>query len=298
MPDESANGAGQFEAVAALAATAERHGFDSLWVPDGFDRSPDASRGPSTVPVFEAYSLLGGLAVRTETVGLAAFPTGCNDRHPSMLAKIAATLDVISHGRAIVTFGSEPDISRRDVDRLGEALQVTRSLMVDEPASFAGEHYRIDRAPNRPRPVRSGGSPLVVVVESPDVLDPAARFADAVILGGDVAAFGASVAALHDRCEAAGRDPGAVQVLWSGRIAVASTRRDAERLEHLPRGKGGPQSRGAHDALLVAGDPDRVAEDMAGLVEAGADGFVLAVGGVDDPDTVALAAATLRTAIG
>src|ERR1700688_2001375 len=89
-----------FDGVVAKATAAEESGFDSVWVMDHFYQLPPLG-GPSQ-PMLEAYTLLGGLAARTNRVRLGTLVTGVTYRNPALLAKIVTTLDVLSAGRAIL----------------------------------------------------------------------------------------------------------------------------------------------------------------------------------------------------
>ncbi|HEV7526218.1 MAG TPA: LLM class flavin-dependent oxidoreductase, partial [Acidimicrobiia bacterium] len=93
-----------FDRTLAMAQAGEESGFDSVWVMDHFWQLP-ALGGPDE-PILEAYTLLGALAARTERVKLATLVTGVTYRNPAMLAKMVTTLDVISHGRAILGIGA------------------------------------------------------------------------------------------------------------------------------------------------------------------------------------------------
>ncbi|HYT40530.1 MAG TPA: LLM class flavin-dependent oxidoreductase, partial [Acidimicrobiia bacterium] len=122
-----------FETVAAIATTAEEHGFDSVWVMDHLYQI--GMVGPKEHPMLEAYTVLSALAARTRRVGLGTMVTGVTYRNPALLAKIVTTLDVISSGRAILGIGAAwnddehagygfdfPSVKER-MDRLEEALQ-------------------------------------------------------------------------------------------------------------------------------------------------------------------------------
>ena len=94
----------RFERIAQIAGTAERSGFDSIWVMDHFYQI--SVNGARTEPMFEAYSLLAAIAARTDRAQLGAMVTGVTYRNPAMLAKMVTTLDVISGGRAILGIGA------------------------------------------------------------------------------------------------------------------------------------------------------------------------------------------------
>jgi alkanesulfonate monooxygenase SsuD/methylene tetrahydromethanopterin reductase-like flavin-dependent oxidoreductase (luciferase family) len=135
-----------------------------------------------------------------------------------MVAKIVTGVDVISHGRALLSLGLDAGGGPEPVDRLGEELDVCRALLTDEAPSFGGRFYQLDHAPNRPRPVRAGGIPLLVVADDPAVAEAAAGKADAVVMGGEATEVEAMVVALDQECEAAGRDRGEVGVIWIGAL--------------------------------------------------------------------------------
>lgn len=166
---ESAGGTGRagaacpsvLDGVAALAEMAEQSGFDSLWVTDEVASSdPDSSGNPAP----EAYSLLGALAARTHSARLGALPIGVDRRHPSIVAKVITGIDVISHGRGVLTYGlGAADVGRGE--RLIEALRVGRALLKDEVPTVEGTFYSVVEAMNRPSPVQDGGIPIAVFVE-------------------------------------------------------------------------------------------------------------------------------------
>ena len=93
-----------FDHVAMLANTAERAGFDSVFVMDHFYQLPNI--GPRTDPMLEGYTVLAGIAARTKTVRLGTLVTGVTYRNPAFLAKVATTLDIVSSGRAILGLGA------------------------------------------------------------------------------------------------------------------------------------------------------------------------------------------------
>ena len=93
-----------FENVAAQARAAEASGFDTVLVMDHFYQLPGL--GQPEDYMLECYTLLAGLAARTDTVDLAALVTGNTYRNPTLLAKTVTTLDVISKGRAVLGIGA------------------------------------------------------------------------------------------------------------------------------------------------------------------------------------------------
>ncbi len=173
----------------AVARAAEQSGFTSLWVTE------TSAEPPERVP-YEAFSLLGALAVPTETVHLGAVADGGQRRAPSILAKIVTGIDVISHGRAVLSLdGDRSDPA--DAVRLREALEVARAVLDDEHPTVKGRIYSVTDAVNRPVPVQADGVPLVVFLHGScrgeAVLEVCAESADAVVAHGGAAAVGDTV---------------------------------------------------------------------------------------------------------
>ncbi|WP_425955495.1 LLM class F420-dependent oxidoreductase [Xylanimonas sp. McL0601] len=146
------------------AAYAEEAGLSWLSVMDHYWQMMRAGF-PASDPMLEAYTTLGYLAGRTETVQLGTLVTGVTYRHPGLLAKIVATLDVLSGGRATFGIGAAwyeeehaglgvpfPPLSER-FERLEEAVQIARQMYSDDDGPFEGRHYRLAETLNRPQPL-------------------------------------------------------------------------------------------------------------------------------------------------
>jgi alkanesulfonate monooxygenase SsuD/methylene tetrahydromethanopterin reductase-like flavin-dependent oxidoreductase (luciferase family) len=291
-------GQGLLESVSAIATVAERSGFDSLWVTDRVaggatsvaggrvsaaedDDRRHVDLGDTTRPgpdgirsTYEAYSLLGALAIRTSSIRLGAWPDLLEIRAPSVLSKIVTTVDVVSKGRGTVTLACDSnDFGPKDVERLEEQLVLCRSMLEDERPTWAGRFYTIDGAVNRPRPVQSGGVPIVVRIVGRDpvaapmgaeILRVAAAHADAVVVAGgpDVVADARRVLRSSGQSESGQGSqfqPNHVAVIWDGTIATEES------------DEGGAKPASGEQSV----SPDRFAAQVSGLRRAGADGCVL-----------------------
>jgi alkanesulfonate monooxygenase SsuD/methylene tetrahydromethanopterin reductase-like flavin-dependent oxidoreductase (luciferase family) len=249
--------------VAALARQAERSGFDSLWVTDRVLAAEARNLGHAHP---EAYSLLGALAVGTRAVRLGAVPLGVDRRPPSIVAKIVTGIDVISHGRAVLTFGLGPADAVRGA-RAIEALRVGRAVLEDESPGFEGDFYTVEGAMNRPGPVQDGGVPVVLFIEDrADLSDVAVTefvgLADAVIVGGgaDEVHRVADEVRAASRRRRAGEDPaGSIQVIGIGLLPGMPA---THRAPTSPAG--GPTAPPVH-------------AEVGELFEAGADGCLVPV---------------------
>jgi F420-dependent oxidoreductase-like protein len=290
--DERGEGA-VFSRAAELAVEAERVGFDLLTLQDHFVQIP--SVGDLNDPMLEAYSTLSGLSQLTSRMMLGTLVTGVTYRNPALLAKTVTTLDVISGGRAILGIGAAwnedehrrygfdyPPIAER-MDRLEEALMISRTMFQSPEATFEGQHYRVSRAPNVPRPIQRGGPAILVGgVGEQRTLRLAAQYADFThwfALGLDVLKHKIEVLARH--CEAAGRDPRSIRMLTTTPVLLVADRRSAER---LLAGLKPPRRES-----VIAATVDEAADRLATYIDAGFSGFTFDNPVLDSTDAVGLA---------
>jgi alkanesulfonate monooxygenase SsuD/methylene tetrahydromethanopterin reductase-like flavin-dependent oxidoreductase (luciferase family) len=322
-PQERGNGhAARFEHMADVATTAERSGFDSIWVTDTAGEGPASSEG---VPAFEAYTLLGALASRTRTASLGAMVSPMTARNPAVLAKIVTGVDVLSGGRAVLGVGigaagamivgrdsasgedsatgeesslPHPFLDAR-VDSLAEGLHICRAMFTEEVPSFEGRYYRIQKVQNRPRPIQVKGIPILVGgVEREEgvedsVLELVARYGDAVTLAGRVETVRDRLNTLDRLCEEVGRDPAAISRIGTGRLVIAPTEKEAaQRFDRVASCEAwNPDDR----AAATTGSPDAVADQVGELLKVGVDGVVFTMAYADDLELVELAGTALRS---
>ncbi len=192
----------------------EQLGFESAWVCDHLVQ-PSRPQGP----YFEAWSLLGGLAARTEKIRIGVLVTSNTFRHPSVLAKMAITVDHISNGRLEVGLGAgwyEPEHTmfgipfpetKELVARFHEAVQVLDLLMQEDMSSFAGSHYQLTNAPSRPHSLQKPRPPLVLGAFGPRMLKIVATYADTWNSFGTPKEMRERNQMLDDYCREIGRDP-------------------------------------------------------------------------------------------
>lgn len=240
------------------ASAAEEAGLGWISVMDHWFQM-EAAGFPASDPMLEAYTTLGYLAGRTETVQLGVLVTGVTYRYPGLLAKTVATLDVLSGGRATFGIGAAwydkehaalgvpfPPLKER-FERLEETLQIARQ-MYDPTANgpYEGTHYRLAETLCSPLPL---SRPEVMVGGSGErkTLRLVAQYADACNLFAtspeDVAH---KLDVLRRHCDDVGRDPAEI------RVTVLH---------------GG-------DALL-RGDVDAFVDDVRPLAELGVDTVIL-----------------------
>jgi F420-dependent oxidoreductase-like protein len=201
---------------------AESMGFDSFWVMDHFHQIPIL--GTPDQPMLEGWTTISVLAGITTRIKLGTLVTGVLYRYPSVLAKIAATLDVLSKGRlflgigasyfegessayGITSSGSFPSNQERLL-RLEEAIQIIRKMWSEEPsASFNGTYYQINNAYCNPKPIQKP-SPSILVGGSGErkTLKIVAKYADACNLFGSIETIKRKLDVLKEHCKNVGRD--------------------------------------------------------------------------------------------
>jgi len=212
------DGAAVFWRLAEAARAAEEAGFDAISVPDHVHQNR-VGGGPAS-PMFEAYTVLGGLALATASARLFSLVSPVTLRAPGLLAKAVTTLDVISGGRAVLGVGAGWDVAEHEAygidfpglgerfDRLDEELAICRALFGAEPANFSGKFYAVRDACNSPRPVRGSVPVLVAGGGEKRTLDLVARYGDACnVSAGAPADVRHKFDVLDAHCERIGRDP-------------------------------------------------------------------------------------------
>jgi F420-dependent oxidoreductase-like protein len=191
--------------------------FESAWNFDHFEPIFSDRSGPC----LEAWSMLAAMAASTSRLRLGCQVTGMPYRHPSVLANIAATVDVISDGRLIIGLGAGWNQDESDAlgirlpplkerfDQLEEGVQVMIHLLSDERASFAGRHFTLTEAWCEPKPVQRPHPPIAIGGNGEQrTLRIVARYAqhwNSTL--GDVAAWRAKGEVLDRHCADVGRDP-------------------------------------------------------------------------------------------
>ena len=269
----------------ALADACEQSGLEGLFRSDHY-LSVVGRRERSSL---DAIATLAALAVRTERIRLGTLVSPVTFRHPSVLAKSAATIDHISGGRLELGLGAGwnegehaaygfdfPPLGTR-MALLEEQLEIVHRLWTEESVTFDGRHYRLDDCPALPRPLQQPRPPLILGGNAkPRSVALAVRLADeynTLIASIDDCRERKSV--LVEACESAGRDPATLPLTLMATCVVGE-----DRAQVLERVRGVLEVFGSGDedpeAVLderrerwVAGTPDEVVERLRALGEAG-----------------------------
>lgn len=224
-----------------LARAVEERGFESLWVPEhthipvpGPDEQADPETGMPMSPadfflpeeyrhMSDPFTALAAAAAVTERIRLGTCVCLINQHHPINLAKHIATLDQLSDGRVIFGIGAGwnvGEMGHHGVEfktrwrELRERVAALRCLWTEEKPAFDGEFVSFGPLWQYPKPVQSGGPPIVFgTMDTPFGREQVARYGDGWLpLTFDVDETRASLAAIRGRMQELGRDPEALDV--------------------------------------------------------------------------------------
>lgn len=203
--------------------------------------------GDPTGPCLEGWTVLSAFAAATQRVRLGLMVTGNTYRHPAVLAKIAATVDVISNGRLDFGIGAGWNELEHEsfgiplykpgerLRRLGEACELIKRMWTEEAATFEGQYYQIKNAYCNPKPVQKPYPPFVIGGGGEKLtLRIVAQYASIWnMAGGTPEDLRHKNAVLDEHCAAIGRDPHEIQRSIQSRVNVndiAETRATVEGL--------------------------------------------------------------------
>jgi F420-dependent oxidoreductase-like protein len=204
-----------YEAMTRVAQEAEALGFHSIWLYDHFHTVPV----PSQEVTFECWTSTAALARDTHRVHIGQMVTCNSYRNPALLAKMASTVDALSHGRLVLGIGAGwyeheyraygypyPHTGER-LQRLHEAIQIILAMWTQDEATFEGTYHHVRGAINQPRGVQHPHIPLLIGGGGEKVtLKLVAQYGDACNVGGDIATIKHKFAVLKQHCEALGCD--------------------------------------------------------------------------------------------
>ena len=205
----------QYEAMTRVAKAVDAlSAYDSIWVYDHFHTIP----APELATVFECWTITAALARDTRRVNIGQMVTCNGYRSPALLAKMASTVDVLSHGRLYCGLGAGwyehewraygygfPE-TRDRMRAFGEACQIITKMWTEDRPAFQGEHYTIDGPINEPKGARKPHPMLWIGGGGERVtLRLVARYGDACNFWGDAETMRHKFAVLREHCEAVGR---------------------------------------------------------------------------------------------
>jgi F420-dependent oxidoreductase-like protein len=255
-----------WDAILDIAAHCEATGWDGVYIADHF-----MPNGPDETPLdgdtLECWTLITALAASVPRVRLASLVSSVTYRHPAVLAKMAAAIDQVSHGRLSLGIGAGWQLNehaayglalgsvRERMDRFEEATQILHSLLRQRRTTFAGEYFQLTEAPNQPGPVQAQLPLLIGGAGERRMLPLAARYADEWNAWTTPELLAQKLSVLRASCERIGRDPQEIHVSTQAVLYLAARRQQAEAAAAFP---------------AIVGTPSEVVDIVAAYVEAGA----------------------------
>jgi F420-dependent oxidoreductase-like protein len=290
---KTGQGGYSYEDLLKVWTAAEELGFDSAWLYDHFH-----SLGDKNGPCLEAWVTLAALAAVTKRLKVGTMVTCASYRQPSLLAKMGATVDVLSHGRLIMGIGAGwleeeyhaygyefPDQATR-MKQLKEALIIINKMWTEEKASYDGQFYSIHDALCTPKPMQKPRPKILVGLARGKRTLPylAVRYADG---------FNATTSSLQEceeitkaalrYCERYGRKVSDMTISWQGFITIGRTPSELEYLLEEAAKRRGQSAlefrKNAIDRGFIIGEPDECVRRLRMFKEVGVNSFFLSFTG-------------------
>ena len=285
----------RWDRIAESARIADATGFHSIHFIDHLLALPNPEGD-----ILESWTTLTACAGITRRVRLSANVLCNSFRSPALLAKMGATLDVISGGRFELAIGAgwhEPEYHAYGfefpppgvrVAQLGEAVRLIKRLWTGERVDFDGKYYQVRDGLCRPRPLQRPRPPIVIggagektmlriVAEEADVWNASA---------GNYAELDRKIAVLREHCAAVGRDPATLELSLQDLVVIAPDE------TALPAPLDDARKRlaffGDVDRIATIGTPERCIETLRKKVAQGITYFVCLFTDGGQPDTVRL----------
>ncbi|MFX0208865.1 MAG: LLM class F420-dependent oxidoreductase [Candidatus Hodarchaeota archaeon] len=227
-----------YTTVEKIALNAEKIGYYSIWSSDHFFLDTNSEEKNC----MEAWTLLAALATKTRTLRLGTLVTCNSYRYPAVLAKIAATVDMISNGRLEFGIGAGwkeieynaygipfPSVKDR-MDQLEESIQIIKKLWTDPKVSYNGKHYQIKDAFSAPKPIQQLPPIFIGGTGKKRILRMVAKYADYCNFGWflDPETLPNLLDALKHHCERVNRDFDSVGKSFFASVILAETEDELE----------------------------------------------------------------------
>lgn len=260
-----------WEAVLDQAKHIEATGWDGIYVADHFMPNQEDTSGPTQ----ECWTSMAAIAASTSRVRIGSLVTGNTYRHPALLAKMAAQVDIISGGRVVLGLGAGWQRNEHEaygidfhtlggrMRRLEESSQIIKSLFQNDVTNFEGRAYTVTNAPLAPKPVQAGGPPLLIGGGGEQrTLRIAALYADEWNVWGSPETLAHKGSVLERHCEEVGRDPKSIRHSAQAMVTIS----DDPKVVEAARQPGRP---------VLAGNAAELVDTLGRYAEAGVDEFIV-----------------------
>jgi F420-dependent oxidoreductase-like protein len=269
-----------WETVRDIARDAEELGATGLWVSDHLFLNATSEK----TDCLEAWTLLAALTQTTKRLRLGTLVSCQSYRNPALLAKMAASVDVMSGGRLEFgigagwkeleyrAYGYDFPAAGVRVEQLIDTIEICKRMWSEDKATYHGKHYRIDEAQCSPKPLQQPLR-LWVAGSKPRLMRVIAKHADAVNVGGFALpeAYAAAMRELEGACDRIDRDPTTIRRSHFGPVLVAESESRLNEIvaELAARAKITPAEWRSRRTGQPVGTPDRVAEALRAYAKLG-----------------------------
>lgn len=276
----------QWSTMLDVARHAESGPYESIWVFDHFHTVPE----PTEEATHEAWTLMAALGAATSRVRLGQMCTCMGYRNPAYLAKVAATVDIVSGGRVEMGIGAGwyehewraygygfPTAGER-LQQLDEGVHIMRQLWTEGVATLDGKQYQVNGAICRPLPLQEGGIPLWIAGGGErKTLRIAAKYASYTNFDGSPEGFVRKSELLAEHCREVGTDYDAIVRSANYNVVIGENEKEVQdrlagyraHLEPLVSAEATERSyQGLANGPLV-GTPEQIAEKLTELQKLG-----------------------------
>lgn len=282
-----------FPEIRERAQWLENNGFTYMSFMDHLWQIPGV--GPAEQPFMEAWVTLGAVAASTERLQLTTMVTSVGYRNPALLAKMVATLDLVSGGRAILGIGGgwyEAEYEGYGYEfprpgvRLGQlrdAVKLIKTMWREERTTYEGKHFIARDAILEPKPLQQPGPRVLIGGGGEQVtLRIVAQEADMCnLMMANPEVFAHKLELLKGYCADAGRDISDIEVTKIDRLCLAPT---PELADAKWEARGGRLPEGYRS---LVGSPEQAIEQLQGFAKQGLD-TVFVSAGTDDQESLEL----------
>jgi alkanesulfonate monooxygenase SsuD/methylene tetrahydromethanopterin reductase-like flavin-dependent oxidoreductase (luciferase family) len=249
------------------------------------------------VPTYEAWTVLAYIAARWPQFKVAPSVLGQSYRNPALLAKMSATLQILSNGRFIMGIGAgwkEDEYQaygypfpapKVRLEQLEDTLEILRRMWTESgKVTYHGKQYHVVDGYCEPKP--NPVPPIVVGGGGRKTKLLAARYADWWNLSdATITVYNEHLIVLKEHCEAIGRDLSTLRLSWLGRLGLGKTEAEAHR---RALSLGMSHYKGWTVEKAFVGTPSQVVEKIEPFIALGVDYFIFEIIGLPDPDVIGM----------
>jgi len=279
--------------------------FDTAWTFDHFFPIFTDPKGPQ----LEGWTTLTALAMKTQHVRVGTLVTGVTYREPAVLAKIGATLDVITGGRLEMGIGAGwfqleheslgiPFYTTAErIKRLGEACEVILRMWTEDAATYDGTYYHLKDAYCNPKPVQKPHPPILIGGSGEQLtLKMVARYADEWNAFGTPDIIRHKIEVLEGHCRAIGRDVNTIEKSVGIPLVMS---KDSSKLDGMLADMASRRGMSMEDARssMLWGSPDQVSKKIEAYREVGVTHIILSQRAPYDPAMLELFAQEVIPAV-